>query len=207
MKTHFLSLSPREFCDATRACSEGVKFALQYDSMREVWDHCPRVDWLCWILNTLDVPADEKTVRLYMVWCARNTPLEDGRTTGALLTDQRSLDALAAAEQFARGEITSEVLGAAESAARSAAWSAAESAAWSAAESAAESAAGSAAESAAGSAAWTVARGAARSAAESAAGSAARGAAWSTAWSAAESAAESAQVNEFRRVVKNPFEG
>ena len=153
MKTELLNLTPKEFCRITEACSDGIRFALKYKTMKSVWEHCERVDWLCWILNTLDVPADEKACRLYMIWCARNTPLADGRTTLALLTEQRSLDALSVAERFANGQATLEELDAARSAARSAAWSAAESAARSAAESAARSAAGSAAESAAGSAA------------------------------------------------------
>lgn len=132
MNTKLLKMTPREFCAATQACSEGTRFALKYKTMRSVWEHCPRVDWLCWILNGLDVPADEKAVRLYMVWCARNTPMHDGRTTAALLTDQRSHDALAVAEQFANGLATQEELSAAWSATRSATRSAARSAARSA---------------------------------------------------------------------------
>ena len=157
MKTQLLKMTPREFCVATSACSECTRFALKYKTMHSVWEHCPRVDWLCWILNELDVPADEKAVRLYMVWCARNTPMHDGRTTAALLTDQRSQDALAVAEQFANGQATQGELSAAESAAESAAWSVARSAAESAAESVAWSAAWSAAQSVAWSAAQSVA--------------------------------------------------
>ena len=150
MNTKLLKMSPREFCKVTKACYDCTHFALQYQTMRDVWEHCPRVDWLCWILNVLDAPADEKAVRLYMVWCARNTPLQDGRTTEALLTEQASRDALVVAERFANGQATLDEL----SAARSAAWSAAESAA----RSAARSTAWSAAESAAWSAAWSAAR-------------------------------------------------
>jgi len=121
MKTHLLKLTPAKFCDATDACEEGRKFAVKYKTMAAVWRNCPRVDWLCWILNATEAPADEKAVRLYMVWCARNTPLADGRTTLALLTDKRSTDALDVAERFAHGNATQEEL----AAAWAAAWAAA----------------------------------------------------------------------------------
>lgn len=124
MKTRLLSLTPAEFCAATDACFEGRKFATGHATMAQVWEACPRVDWLVWILNAIDAPADEKACRFYMVWCARNTPLADGRTTGALLTDPRSLAALEVAEKHAAGQATAEEL----AAAWSAAWSAARSA-------------------------------------------------------------------------------
>lgn len=140
MKTELLSLSPADFCRTTNACAEGATFASQFKTMAEVWQNCPRVDWLVWILNTVDAPQDERACRLFMVWCARNTPMPDGRTTGALLTDERSTRALEVAERFAAGLATAGELSAALSAAWSAAESAAESAAWSAARSAARSA-------------------------------------------------------------------
>jgi hypothetical protein len=181
MKTYLLKLSPADFCEATRACAEGAAFACQRSTMSAVWDACHRADWLCWILEKIDAPSDAKAVRLYMVWCARNTPLADGRTTSALLTDPASLLALEVATRFANGTATSKELSAARSAAESAAWSAAR----------------SAAESAAWSAAWSAAESAAELATWSAAGSAAELATWS--------AAGSAQANEFRKVVPNPF--
>ncbi len=152
MKTRLLKLSPKAFCRATKACEEGAQFAANYSTMAEVWANCPRVDWLVWMLNAIDAPPDEKACRLYMVWCVRNTPLADGRTTGDLLTDERSRNALEVAERAANGQATADELSAARSAAESAAWSAVRSAVRSAAWSAAESAAWSAARSAAWSA-------------------------------------------------------
>jgi len=205
MKTHLLSLSPAEFCNQTNACLVGAEFAGKFATMRDVWDASQRVDWLVWMIKAIDAPQDEKTCRLFMVWCARHTPLADGRTTVVLLSDPHSLAALDVAERFANGNATREDL----LDVRSAAWSAAESAAWSIAESAAWSAARSAAWSAARSAAWSAAESAAWSAAESAVRSAAWSAAWSAAgsvaWSAAESAACSAQATQFRKMVANPF--
>ena len=197
-----ITLTPKEFCSAFDACYDGAKFALQFKTMAEVWDNCTRVGWLCWILERLEVAPDEKAIRLFMCWAARNTPLHDGRTTWDLLTEEASRNAVNVALRFARDEANagelSAAYSAAESAAGSAAYSAAGSAAWSAARSAAWSAARSAAESAAHSAAWSAAESAAQSAAWSAARSAARSA-------AAESAAESAQSSQFKLVFKNPF--
>ena len=202
-----INLNPKEFCSATNACEKGREFAEKYNTMAEVWDACPRADWLLWILKAIDAPENEKNERLFAVWCARNTPMRDGRTTSALLTDPRSVAALEVAERFAHGNASADEL----AAAGSAAWSAAGAAAWAAAEAAAGSAAGSTARSAAGSTAWSTARSAAGSAARSAAGASARDAAWSAAWaaawSAARAAAEAAQANQLRTMISNPFKG
>ena len=96
-----LTMSPAKFCEATEVCAEEREFALRYGTMAEVWDNCPRLDWLFWIMHRLDQRPDDRTLRLFAVWCARNTPLDDGRVTGDLLTDPRSLAALEAAERYA----------------------------------------------------------------------------------------------------------
>ena len=131
-----LTLSPGEFCRVTEACEGGRAFALQYASMAEVWDRCPRVDWLLWITNKVGQRPDDRTLRLFAIWCARNTPLGDGRVTGDLLTDPRSLAALEVAERYAHGQATAEELSAAEDAAWAAAWDA-KAAPWNAARDAA----------------------------------------------------------------------
>ena len=128
-----LNLNPKEFCSATDACQEGREFAEKYNTMAQVWDASPRADWLLWILVAIDAPANEKTERLFAIWCARSTPMHDGSTTGALLTDPRSIAALEVAERFAYGNATTEELAAAWAAARAAAWAAAGAAAWAAA--------------------------------------------------------------------------
>lgn len=115
-----LNLTPKEFCSATDACRDGRKFAEQYNTMAEVWDASPRADWLLWILRAIDAPANEKTERLFAIWCARNTPMHDGRKTTALLTDPRSVAALEVAERFAHGNANREQLAAARAAARAA---------------------------------------------------------------------------------------
>ena len=186
-----LNLNPKEFCSATDACQEGEVFAEKYNTMAEIWDACPRADWLLWILIAIDAPKNDKTERLFAVWCARSTPMRDGRTTSVLLTDQRSMGALEVAERFAHGNATAEELAAARDSARDAEWSSA------------RAAAGAAAGAAARDAAWSSARAAARDAAWDAEWSSARAAARS----AARDVAGDAQANQLRTMISNPFKG
>jgi hypothetical protein len=182
-----LNLNPKEFCSSTDACREGREFAEKYNTMAEVWDACPKADWLLWILTAIDAPANDKAQRLFAIWCARRTPMHDGRTTSVLLTDPRSIEALEVAERFAHGNATKEELAAAGDAARAAAWAAA------------GDAAGAAARAVAWAAAWA------------AAGDAAWDAAWAAAWAAAGdaagAAARAAQANQLRTMISNPFKG
>lgn len=180
---NLLNLTPAQFCDATQACGEGYEFAVQYTSMADVWDNCPRPNWLLWIADKIGQRPDDRTMRLFAIWCARSTPLGDARTTGDLLTDPRSLAALEVAERYANGMATPEELAAARGAAQAVEWAVA-----------------AATEAAAVEAAW---------AAEAAAWDAAE-AAWVAAWGtaarkAALVAARKAQADQFRRMVPNPF--
>ena len=140
------------------ACSEAVAFADQHRSLKAAWEACTRPDWMLWLLGAV-THEDDKTYRLYACWCARNTPLANGRKVWDLLTDKRSRDAVEVAERFAVGEATREELAAAWDAAWDAAWAAAwaaRDAAWDAAWAAAW-AARAAARAAAGDAAWDAA--------------------------------------------------
>ena len=179
--SNLLTMSPAEFCEATKACAEGREWAITQPTMADVWDQCPRPDWLLWITDRLGQRPDDRTLRLFAVWCARNTPLGDGRKTGDLLTDPRSLAALEVAERYAHGNATDKELDAARDAARTAARDAARTAAW--------DAAGTAAWDAAWTAAWA------------AAWAAARAAAGDAAWDAA----GAAQAAHIRTLVPNPF--
>jgi len=150
------------------------------------FDAAPTEDRLWVVLRTGWI--DDKTLRLFAVWCAREAlKLVDE-------PDQRSLDACDVAERYANGEATDDELPAARSAARAAAWSAAgaaaRDAAWSAAGAAAWYSAGAAAWYSAWSAAGDVARYAARYAASAAARDAT--AAWYAARDAARAAARAA---------------
>ncbi len=181
---------------AGRECLTALEIAdLDIHAEYRVWALCH---------EELLTPCELRTLACRFV---RGTPLGDGRTVWALLTDQRSRAAVEVAERYVLGEATDEDLAAARSAAF-AAWAAARAAARSAAETAARSAARDAwaARSAARSAAEAASRDA-EAAAEAAARSAAfaawaaaRAAAWD-AW-AAEDAAREWQLGEIRRLLQ-----
>ena len=118
--SQLLKLSPAEFCAETKACAEGRDWALTQPTIADVWENCPNAEWLLWITDAIDQRPDDRTLRLFAIWCARNTPLADGRVTGDLLTDPRSLAALEVAERYANGRATDEELDAARDAARDA---------------------------------------------------------------------------------------
>jgi hypothetical protein len=174
---NYLNLTPKQFCDATNACVKGYAFAITQQTMADVWDNCPRVDWLLWMLDKLDRRPDDRTLRLFAIWCVRTTPLLDGRKVGDLLIDPRSLAALEVAERYANGNATPAEL----AAAGDAAWDAA------------RDAAGAAARAAARDAAWAAAR------------AAAWDAAWAAAGDAAWDAAVDAQADQLRKMIPNPF--
>ena len=171
------NLTPKQFCKKNNPCEEGRAFALSQPTMADAWDNCRRVDWMLWVEERLEIKIEPKTLRLFAVWCARNTPLSDGRKTGNLLKDPCSLAALEVAERYAQGNATDAEM----RAGWTAAWTTAETAAWAAAQAAAETAA--------------------RAAAGAAAGAAARNAAWA----AARTAAEAAQADQLRKMITNPF--
>lgn len=74
-----LNLTPSEFCASTNACEDGRDWAITQPTMADVWDNCPRPDWLLWITDKLGQRPDDRTLRLFAVWCARSSPLTDGR--------------------------------------------------------------------------------------------------------------------------------
>ena len=83
---NLLTLTPAEFCAATDACAEGRDWAITQPTMADVWDNCPRGDWLAWIAQKIKA-TDDDTFRLFAIWCAESTPLHDGRVTSALMAD------------------------------------------------------------------------------------------------------------------------
>ena len=176
--------SPKDFCKSNDVCPEEKPFVLQYKTMSEAWNACPRADWLIWILEKIGHKLDSKTLRLFVCWCVRETPLFGGQKVWDLLTDERSRNAVVVTERFANGDATEEELADARDAARDASWSAAWSAAWAARYAA------SAAEDAPD-AAWSAAWFAASSPSDA---------------SDAGSHAQVCQANHFRTLFKNPFQ-
>ena len=125
------TMTPKQFCTNYKACSDGAEFAAKFETMAEVWDACPRADWLIWILDKVEI-RDDKKLRLFGCWCVRTTKLADGLTVWDLLTDERSRKAVELAEAFANGKATRAELDAARAAAWDAACDAARAAAWAA---------------------------------------------------------------------------
>lgn len=145
--------SIKDFCYRHRACEDGRDWALtNCRDMAEVWARA-KPEWLVWVATRPGVLTDRE-LRLFAIHCVRQVE--------HLLTDQRSLNAIATAERYANGEATSDELAAARDAA------------WAAARAAASDAAMAAASDAAWAAAWAAARAAASDAASVAAWAAAR---------------------------------
>jgi hypothetical protein len=185
-----LTMTPTDFCEHFAACHDGAEFATKYDTMAEVWDNCPRGDWLLWMLRKLRI-TPERELRLFACWCAEQ----------AQPTDPRSLTAIAVSRRYAMGEATlSELQAAAEAAyAAYAAYAASEAAYAAYAADAACAVDAAYAAYAAADAAANAAYAAADAAAYASAYAAARAAA------AADVAARQAQASHFRTLVKNPF--
>ena len=137
-----------EFCDLHNACKDGREWALAHcRDMDHAWETL-KPEWLIWVATRKGV-LDERTLRLFAVWCARQVQ--------HLMQDKRSLAALDVAERHANGQATDEEL----MIARDDAFAAARAAAWAAARDAAFAAAGDAdwaAFAAARAAAWAAAR-------------------------------------------------
>ena len=162
------------------ACREGAAYARTQKSLAEVWDNCPKLEWLFWMLAK-QPNKPEKELRLFAVWCARQVQ--------HLMKDKRSLDALDVAERFALGKASVEELRAA----------------WDAARGSAGSADAAGAARGAADAAWYAAWGSADAARGSA--DAAWYAAWAAgaAGAAALGAARDAQLKQFKKMIENPF--
>lgn len=179
--TNLLTLTPAEFCAATDVSMAEHRFALRYATMAEVWDAYPKPDWLLRICESLGKWPDSRTLRLFAIWCARQTPIGDGFVTGDCISDPRCIAALYVAERYAEGRASYAELRTAHAAAvRSSCASAtgARLANWAACE-------------------------AARPHVSRAAGGASFAAAIQL--DAGEGAASAAQADQFRRMVPNPF--
>jgi len=59
----------RQFVDKHHACNEGAKWALQYETMAEVYDNCQRGDWLLWVLGRAKKINKRQSVRI-AIFCA-----------------------------------------------------------------------------------------------------------------------------------------
>ena len=80
-------------------CQEAVDWASQYESMKEVWEHCRRGDWMLWLAGRL---CDGEDGRKQLVLCA----CECARTSLKHVAkgENRPRVAIETAEAWARGE-------------------------------------------------------------------------------------------------------
>ena len=192
-----------EFCEKHKACTEGRKFAVQFQTLAEVWSACNRPDWMLWMLRNAGIEVPDSTLRKFACRCVRETPLLDGRKVWDLLADKRSRRAVEVAELHADGKASHEELEAAFADAATAAY-----AAYAADAYAADAAYAAARARAARSAAYA-ARAAAADAADAAAAYAAYAAdayAARAAYAAdADAAARAFQDDLMRSMIPNPF--
>lgn len=110
---NLLQMSPAEFSIAINATKKWSKYAITQPTMADFWENCPSPNWLISITDNLKQLPDEKILRLFAIWCAKNTPLPDGRKTGDLITDSRLINVLDVAERFANDQASTNELDAA----------------------------------------------------------------------------------------------
>lgn len=91
-----------EFLDKHNACQAGRDFASQYNTLAEVWENCPRSDWLLWMLRRANVRVDIVIYRKFATICCREI--------WDLITDPRSRHAVEASERHWLGLATDEEL-------------------------------------------------------------------------------------------------
>lgn len=72
-----------------------VAFAASYRNLADLWENCPRSDWMLWLLENLDGSAPHPELRLFACWCARKFWMR--------MSDNRSKIAVDTAETYARG--------------------------------------------------------------------------------------------------------
>ncbi len=87
-----------------KACRGGYAWARKFDTPSDAWEAIQRPAWLRIALAGAGY-SDDKVWRIFACWCARETPLIDGRKVWDLLTDKRSRHSVEVAEAFIRGEI------------------------------------------------------------------------------------------------------
>jgi hypothetical protein len=93
------------------ACSDAREWVATQKNYKEAWQNCERGDWMLWLAKRLRV--DDRKLTLAKFKCANQVR--------HLMKDQRSLDALDAAEKYGNGEIGRDELDAAAYAAYAAA--------------------------------------------------------------------------------------
>ena len=92
--------------DELNACREAVEWYESFDTLQEAWDKCERGDWMLWYLGRTCGPpdtADHRTMTACKAACAR---LVLHIYEAKYPNDVRPRNAIEAAEEYSRGEIT-----------------------------------------------------------------------------------------------------
>ena len=170
-------MTPYQLLENLDACPEALKWVKRYPdkSMQDLWDICPRGDWMLWLLANGPYKVSDKLYREMAYEFAAHAVEHAG--------DCRDVccDTLEVVSRYIDGLATDDEL----TFARKSAWEAADTFVWAAADTAARSAARAAAD-VASDAAW------------GAAWAAASDAAWGAAWAAACDATRKAQADIIR---------
>ena len=83
------------------ACSDALKWADNYSSLKEAWAVCERGDWMLWLVGKLSgKPSSEKRKKLVLVSCQCARLALPYVKKG----EDRPLKAIETAEAWARGE-------------------------------------------------------------------------------------------------------
>jgi hypothetical protein len=85
-----------KFCKKHRACSDGAKWASQYEKLAEVYDACSRSDWLIWMLRKAEVLKKAQSVECAIEFAARVLPIFEER----IPEDKRPREAIDAARYW-----------------------------------------------------------------------------------------------------------
>jgi len=168
------------FLQRSGACPEAVFWSRQFSSLEDLWQRCPRTEWMLWSMAQLGYRGARR-LRLFAVSCARRSQ--------PLLVDARGVQAIEAAERYANAQAGIDDLRRAFRAAREAAALAAARPGWTAALACATTAAAS------------TARDNPFDAARDASSHAARAIAWDIQRDETLEAEEAWQTDELRRII------
>jgi hypothetical protein len=101
----------KDFMDKHGACADVREWSMTKRSMSNVWKKAKH-DWLIW-LATREGVIEDKTLRMFACWCARNTPIGNEKTTWDMMLSEDCKNAVIVAEKYANGDATEKELSAA----------------------------------------------------------------------------------------------
>lgn len=117
------------WCREHEACIEGQRFADQHPTLASFWAHCPRSDWMLWVLIRLPSPSRyTKPLRLFAVSCARSVCGTDPRCAATLDCAERYAHGQATDAELEKARVAAASVSAADRASASSSWAMADAA-------------------------------------------------------------------------------